>query len=121
MDEKTNTVTVAALPDKIALAKKLIAEIDKPAKPGDPPLPPPPIQEPEIRKYPVPDGTAEAIAKTLQADMPGFRVIALPTSNEIIVLATPAEHSDLLPQLKVAAGNRPAIETVVIPHYLRSC
>jgi RNA polymerase sigma factor (sigma-70 family) len=112
VNEKTNSVTIAAPQDKIALAKKIIDARDKPAKPGDPPIT---LPEPEIRKYPVPGGTAEATAKTLQADMPGIRVIALPTGNEIIVMATPDEHFKLLAKLKLAVGNGPAIETVAIP------
>ncbi len=97
VDEKKNTVIITAPPDKLAQAKKFIEDFDKQKNPGDKLYVTP---EPEIRKYPVPAGTAEAIAKTLLAKDPTLKVIAMPTSNEILVYATPEEHFALLALLK---------------------
>src|SRR5205823_13279517 len=113
VDEKANSVTITGTPEKIALAKKLIEEIDKPAKPGDPPLT---VPDPELRKYSVPAGTAEAVAKKIQEAMPSVRAIALTTTNEVLVLATRAEHAELVKKLKLGGGgDAPAVETAVIP------
>jgi len=56
--------------------------------------------EPILRKYSVPAGTAEAIAATLSQNEPSLRILALTTTNEIIVLATEAEHATLTGKLK---------------------
>jgi hypothetical protein len=60
--------------------------------------------EPILRKYSVPAGTAEAIAKTLSQDEPSLRILALPTTNEIIVLATEAEHTIFMGKVKDISG-----------------
>lgn len=54
-----------------------------------------PTAAPELRKYSVPPGSAEAVAKTLQAQFPMLRLLALPASDKILVLATPDEHDEL--------------------------
>ena len=59
-----------------------------------------PAGEPEIRKYPVPPGTAEAVARALTNELPLIRVVALPGSNEILVFATAEEHIAILKQIK---------------------
>jgi RNA polymerase sigma factor (sigma-70 family) len=102
VDTKANTLHVTAPPDKVALVKKLVEEIDKPAKPGDRPITPP---DPELRKYSVPPGTAEAVVKTLLKEMPSLRVIALTASNEIMVLATPDELAAVEAKLKGTGEN----------------
>jgi general secretion pathway protein D len=88
VDVKENTVLVVGPPDRIQLAKKLIEDNDKGTTPYV-------IKEPVLRKHPVPAGTADAIAKTLQADMPSIKILSLPTSNEILVMATDVEHSEV--------------------------
>ena len=88
VDAKANSVTVVGPPDKVQLAKTLIEKTDK----GDKPF----INgEPILRKFPVPPGTADAIARTLQAENPSLKILALPTTNEILALATEEEHKVL--------------------------
>src|SRR5204862_7459286 len=108
VDPKANSVTITAPVEKIQLAKKLIEEMDKAPYPGAPPYK---YAEPEIRKYPVPAGTAEAVAKTLVLDQPNLRIIALPASNEVLVLATAQEHFDLMAKMKafLDGGNTTAV------------
>src|SRR5262249_19235621 len=67
VDAKTNSVTITAPPEKIALAKKIIEDMDKPSRPGDGPIK---IEEPILQKYSVPPGSADAVVKTLQAGDP---------------------------------------------------
>jgi type II secretory pathway component GspD/PulD (secretin) len=113
VDEKTNTLCCTGPPGKIALVKKLTEELDKPKNPNPQVFPP----EPEFRKYPVPPGSAEAIAKTLQADNPSLRVIALPKTDEILVLATPEEHFHIKAKLatRPCADGTSNSDTAVIP------
>jgi len=86
VDAKANSVTITAPQEKISLAKTIIENTDKGTVPYVP-------RDPELRKYPVPAGTADAIAKTLLADDPSLRVIAVPAANELWVMATPSSIS----------------------------
>ena len=74
-DEKANTMVIIASTKDIAFSKRIIEAFDKPKNPGDKPIK---LPEPELRKYPVPAGTANAIAKALMADYPSLRIIAVP-------------------------------------------
>ena len=94
VDVKTNTLTIAGPTDTLQLAKKLIEDMDKPTLPG------PANIDPLLRKYSVPPGTADAVAKSLQDGMPTIKVIALPVTNEIMVMATDKEHADIAIKLK---------------------
>jgi type II secretory pathway component GspD/PulD (secretin) len=102
VDDRTNSVIITAPPDKITLAKALIAEIDQPAKKGDPPLK---LGLPELRTYPVTAGTADVAAKALQAKNPGASIAAVPGQNAIMVYATPDEHDDIKKQLGIGDGS----------------
>jgi type II secretion system protein D len=112
VDVKANTVTITAPPEKIALARKIIEEKDKPTAGQKTTYE---YRDPELRKYPVPTGSADAVAKTLLAESPGLRIIALPTTNEILVLATPEEHFLITGKLKTSEGGGTVVETAVIP------
>jgi hypothetical protein len=59
-----------------------------------------------LRKYSVPAGTAEAIAKTLQQHEPAIRILALPQTNEILVLATETEQAVIAKQIKEVGGEK---------------
>jgi hypothetical protein len=59
-----------------------------------------------LRKYPVPAGTAEVIAKTLQQHEPAIRFLALPETNEILVFATALEHAAVAKQIKEVGGEK---------------
>jgi len=111
-ERSSNSVVVIGPPDKIAMARKIIAEFDKGAKPLV-------VSDPELRKYSVPAGTADAIVKTLLADKPSLRIVAVPVANEIWVMATPEEHQELSKRLsgpnpKRTAG--PVTETIPLTH-----
>ena len=93
VDPKANSVTISAPPEKIAAAKKIIEEFDKGTTIFKP-------EDPELKKYAVPAGTADAIAKTLMADNPALRVIAVPAANELWVMATPTEHFELMKKIR---------------------
>jgi RNA polymerase sigma factor (sigma-70 family) len=96
VNERNNSVTVTAPPDKLALARKLIEASDKPLYDGQKPVP---SDDPELRKYSVPRGTADEIAKAVGASYPGVRVVPLIQTDEIMVYGTPAEHAQLARQL----------------------
>ena len=94
VDAKANSVTITAPPEKIAAAKKIIEEFDK----GNDHLEA--RETRSCKKYSVPAGTADAIAKTLLVDNPSLRIIAVQAANEIWVMATPDEHFKLMGKIK---------------------
>ena len=115
VDEKSNTLILTAPPDKIGLAKKLIEETDKPARPGDPEIK---IAPPELRTFPVPAGTADLYAKTLGEKNPSMRIAAVPGASQIMVYGTPDEHMDILAQIKGDGQNAntgPVTEFIPLP------
>ena len=61
---------------------------------------------PELRTHNVAPGTADAIAKIIQEKNPAIRVQAIPTSNQIMVYATPEEHAEILAQLRGSEPNQ---------------
>ena len=95
-DEKANTMVIIASTKDIAFSKRIIEAFDKPKNPGDKPIK---LPEPALRKYPVPAGTANAIAKALMADYPSLRIIAVPAADEVWIMATPEEHTDIKKKL----------------------
>jgi RNA polymerase sigma factor (sigma-70 family) len=107
VDERANSVAITGPADKIAIAKRILEDFDKGDKPKG--------GVPEIRKYDVPPGTADAIVKTLQSDHPSLRVIALQASNQIIVFATPEEHFALVAKLAMPRPPSGGPTTVTIP------
>ena len=104
VDNRTNSVLVTGSAVKIILAKKILGEIDV-AKDGQMPIV---VGPPELRTYPVPVGTAESVAKTLQearqSTSPTLRVMPIPNSSQIMVYATPGEHMEILKELKGTEG-----------------
>ena len=113
VDTKANSVTITAPPEKIQLAKKIIEDFDKPRDPFQAPLV---IRDPELRKYPVPPGTAQAIAQTLQADHPTLRIYPLTQTNEVIVSATPDEHLVIMEKMRsLTQGGDTTVTTEFIP------
>lgn len=104
VDERTNSVLITGPADKISLAKKILGELDV-AKEGQLPIV---VGPPELRTYPVPAGTAETVAKTLQEAYtkisPSVRIVPVPNSNQIMVYAAPGEHLEILDQLKGTEG-----------------
>ncbi|MDB5307519.1 MAG: hypothetical protein JWO38_1721, partial [Gemmataceae bacterium] len=93
VDDKTNAVMVTAPADKLGQAKKIIEDLDKPANPGDRPLV---IAPPILKTYVVPAGTGGDTAKMLTERYPSMRVSAVPNSNQIMVIATPDEHLEVV-------------------------
>jgi hypothetical protein len=100
-DPKTNTVATTAPAVKLELARRLLEEWDRHSvgdtfpKPGDP----------ELRKYSVPPGTAEDLAKILPALAPSLRVLALPKSGELLALGTPSQQRVLTVLFKLLGPN----------------
>src|SRR5947209_9159194 len=85
-DEKTETVYVTGPADKIAQARDIMKKIDVPNPPGQ--------KEPQLQRFPVPEGTAADIAKMLREQV--FRNSTLiqvqPVgTNQIMVYAPPAD------------------------------
>jgi len=115
VDVKSNSITITAPPEKIALAKRIIEENDREPYKGAPKIK---ITEPELRKYPVPAGSADAVAKTIQAQYPSLRIIALPASSEIMVLGTLEEHLEVNKLLDGTKQSSGGPETALIPLYV---
>jgi hypothetical protein len=69
---------------------------------------------PTLRKYPVPPGSAEATAKTLSLHQPALQILPLPATDEILVLATQAEHIIILKQLNdIGVNKKPEPKTQI--------
>jgi type II secretory pathway component GspD/PulD (secretin) len=83
--EVTNTVIVSGPPNKIALARSVIEQIDVPQRANQPPI--------TLKRYKVPLGNAEAVVKVLQMirTPPWIRITAVRKSL-IMVYATAEEQ-----------------------------
>jgi hypothetical protein len=94
--EKTNTLVLLDTAGNLSriwnLLQKIDGKMDQPQTDSR--------NYPILRKYAVPAGTADAIAKSFQSDMPKIKALALPTTNEILVMATEEEHADIATKLK---------------------
>jgi type II secretory pathway component GspD/PulD (secretin) len=90
VDATSNSITITGPAEKITLARGIIEKTDIPQRLTSPLWE---FSEPEIRKYAVPSGKAEDIAKKIKAEIPAVRVITLSSSDEIIVMCTAAEHA----------------------------
>jgi type II secretion system protein D len=94
VNERLNTVLVTGPADKIAQAKAILAKIDVPRdKEEKPVLTGPPV----LKKYPVPAGNAEALAKLLQdtyKNSPSVRISNVGTGS-IMVWGGPAEQFEI--------------------------
>ena len=104
-DESTNTILVVGPPDKVSLAKKTLNDIDKPA----------PGQTTKVtngaaimRIYNIPNGNADAIAKTLQQSYQNANSVKITAagSNSIIVYAFPDDQVEIGKQI-VGSDERP--------------
>jgi type II secretory pathway component GspD/PulD (secretin) len=125
VDARRNVVMITGLPATLVKARQFIAEFDKKAQQdalkgvlgdfdgdGWPDIVI--ASEPELRKYSVPPGTAESVVKTLLAEQPGLRVLAIQALDEIWVMATAEEHLALMTKHKDSL-NPPTRKTVTIP------
>jgi type II secretion system protein D len=112
VDVKSNSITITAPPEKIALAKRIIEENDKPLYKDQPPVR---VTDPELRKYAVPAGTADAISKAIGEKNPSIRVVPLVQTSEIMVYGTAEDHLLVAALLKLNDGATAVPETVVIP------
>ena len=72
--------------------------------------------QPELRKYNVLPGTADALAKVLQKEMPSLRIIAVRQTNQLMVLAKPNEHSALAAKFSefIVDGNTANSDTILL-------
>jgi RNA polymerase sigma factor (sigma-70 family) len=91
---KTNTLLVMDTVGSIQRIAKTIEDIEAAAKKD------PRKEELEFRRYSVPPGTAEALAKTPLSADPKLRLITLPASNEILLFARPKDHDAFAARLK---------------------
>lgn len=105
-DDRTNTVHVNGPPDKIAQAKSVLAKVDVP-QPGQPPIA---VGPPTLQTYAVPQGNADALAKTLQEiykSSATLRISAVGT-GQIMVWGGPEEQIEIARHIQ---GTRPAPAT----------
>ncbi len=90
-----NSVLVTAPPDKIGLAKQLIKTLDtKPTPDAKRYTTPTPV----AKSYDVPAGSAADLAKTLQARFPQAQIVPLLERNQLLVVASPADHKEMTAQ-----------------------
>ncbi len=100
VQEATNTVLITGPADKLAVARSMLEKIDV-GLDGQKPRPVGGV--PETRIYSVPSGTADAVAKTLQAQYKGSQVVQitpLPGGSSVMVLGYPGDQFDIANQLK---------------------
>ncbi|MDY3556068.1 secretin N-terminal domain-containing protein [Gemmata sp. JC717] len=115
VDARRNAIYVTAPQDKIGLAKKLIEEQDKPLTPTQVKLK---VEEPVLKTYTVPAGSAAELAKAIQAKLPWVQTIALPAQNQIMVLAAPIDQIDIAKIISGGdggTGGSEAADTTFIP------
>ena len=112
IQEETNTLIITGPPDKIAAATDLLKKLDvgnvERIK----------GQQAEMRQYSVPVGTGETLAKTLTEMYKGSqitRITSLAGGSAILVYALPADHFDIVAQLKGVVEQKSATESVLIP------
>ena len=109
VDAKENKVTVTGPQEKISAARRIIDEFDKGTEIYK-------HKEPELKKYSVPAGTADAIAKTLLGENPSLRIVAVQARDELWVMATPAEHFALMEKIKdlIQPGAGSTTQTILL-------
>lgn len=110
-DERNNTVLVTGPADKIALAKKILSEYDKPQKDQLPVV----VGPPTVKTYTVPGGNAEALAKALQENYKTsntVRISAAPGSSTIVVLAGPEDQKEIALQITGSADKTGKTELI---------
>ena len=109
-DERTNSVLVTGMPDKISQAKEILKRIDV-AQPGQQPV----LVGPALlRQYDVNPGSAEAVAKTLQEvykNSATVRISAVGT-GAVMVYAGPDDQLEISRQLSGAAAVEKNTKTV---------
>jgi general secretion pathway protein D len=110
-DENTNTVLVSGPPDKVALAKEVMAKLDV-AGPGREEINPGPYI---MQTYPAPDGNADVIAKNLQEiyKSQGAIKIAAIGQTSIMVWAPTHDQFDIAKHIKTT-DPRPG-ESALVP------
>jgi len=114
VQEQTNTILITGPADKIATAQKFLKELDVGPKGALERINGPA----EIRSYSVPAGTADALAKTLTDVYKAstlVRIMSLPTRNEIMVYAPPADHFDIAAQLKGPSEQKTTTVLEILP------
>jgi type II secretion system protein D len=94
-DEATNKILVTGPPDVIARAEDIVKKIDV----GTEPIL---IGKPEIKKYAVPGGNAEAVAKALQASFPASATLKISNAgtDAIIVYACPDDQFKIMKSIE---------------------
>jgi type II secretory pathway component GspD/PulD (secretin) len=111
-DERTNTVVIVGPADKIAQAKEILRRID--VRQGN--QPPVLVGQPVFKSYPVPNGNAEAIAKTLQDIYKASsttRISAVGNSS-ILVYAGPEEQFEIAKHITSAKEQGGGVEVVML-------
>ncbi|HXD86696.1 MAG TPA: secretin N-terminal domain-containing protein, partial [Urbifossiella sp.] len=89
VDDDRNSLTITAPETKLVQARKIVEDLDKPKNAGDQKIIP---TAPVLKTYPVPQGTAEATAKSITEHYPWIRVTALTVLNQIMVVGSPEDH-----------------------------
>ncbi len=113
VQEATNTILITGPADKLTVAKKLLEKLDV----GGDGQRPRPNGPPVLKTYTVPVGTAEAIAKTLSEAYKTSTVTRITAvgNSQIMVYAGPADHFDIVAQLKESQESKPAVGSEFVP------
>lgn len=113
VDVRRNAILVTAPQDKIGLAEKIIKEQDKPLFAGQKKFVP---SEPVFKSYNVQAGSAAELAKAVTAKFPWLQTIALPAQNQVMVMASPEDHFEVIKLLGLdQQGGGGTMENVFIP------
>jgi type II secretion system protein D len=115
-DERSNTVFVVGPPDKLAQAREILQQIDKPQE-GQVQIQ---VGPPTTASYPVPPGTADNIAKFLTDLYHESKVIkiAAVAGNSIMVLAVPEDQFEVAKAIKDYVAKTGPSTTKIMPCYL---
>ncbi|HLJ97899.1 MAG TPA: secretin N-terminal domain-containing protein [Gemmataceae bacterium] len=111
VDERSNTVLVTGSADKIAQAEAILKTIDVPQEKDQQPIRRGPAV---LKSYPVPDGNAGVLAKSLQEiykDVPEIRIGAV-TNHSIMVWAGPREQVEILGHIRASKAPESTVEVI---------
>src|SRR5262249_36765276 len=111
--EDSNTIIVTGPPDKVAEAKQTLTDLEEKAKAGG--AKEQPVGPPMVKRYTVPGGDAEALARMLEEKYRHascVRVVNL-GPNELMVSAPVADQFDIASLLNEGVGS-PKVKVIAL-------
>ncbi len=113
VDERTNSLLVAAKQSELQLIEQAIKQIDLPAGEGVAALQT--ASGPILKVYPVPSGDLAKVAETLMAMVPGVTINQDARANVLHVIATETRQREVATLIRLLDGSAGGQEVAVVP------